>query len=92
MTKISPDVGKVISGARSDCDVIVVINVKKAMNDGLKFFFSKNEVLLCPGNDDGMIPVEYFHRIYDRRTGEEVVVKDEETGEVLWPVVPLASA
>jgi hypothetical protein len=39
-----------------------------------------------------MIPVEYFHRIYDRRTGEEVVVKDEETGEVLWPVVPLASA
>ena len=92
MTKISPDIGKVISGARSTCDVIVVVNVKHAMKDGLKFFFSKNEVLLSSGNDDGMIPVKYFHRIYNRRTDEEVVVKDKGTGEVLWPIVPLASA
>ena len=91
MTQDPPDVGKVISGARSTCDVIVVIDVKEAMKDGLKFFFSKNEVLLSSGNDDGLIPVKYFHRVYDRRTKEEVVVKDEETGEVLWPVVPLAS-
>ena len=91
MTDEHPDSREVKSGARSDCDVIVVIDVEKAMEGGLKFFFSKNKVLLCPGNNDGMIPVEYFHSICDRKTGEKLVVKDEKTGEVLWPIVPVAS-
>jgi len=39
--------------------------VKKAVNSGLKFFVSTNYiVILSPGNDDGIIPADYFEKVW----------------------------
>ena len=39
------------SGIRYNCDVIIYIDIKKAMNDGIKFYKSKNDVILSSGID-----------------------------------------
>ena len=39
-------------------------------SDGLKFFRSANDVILCPGNEDGAIPVGYFLKVVDKRSGK----------------------
>lgn len=56
-----PGENGVISGMRSNCDVIITVDMKAAMKDGIKFFRSTNNVILSPGlNDTGSIPPEYF--------------------------------
>merc|ERR1711972_593217 len=40
---------KVVSGMRDDVDVAIVINMAKALKDGIAFFRSSNGVLLTPG-------------------------------------------
>ncbi|KAF6029131.1 TRPT1 [Bugula neritina] len=58
--------GKVVSGARQSCDYVVRINVAKAQKDGLEFFKSKNNVILCPGDENGVILPKYFYSIHPR--------------------------
>lgn len=36
----------VVSGMRGNCDVIIQIDLKAAMNDGIEFFISSNNVIL----------------------------------------------
>lgn len=57
----------VISGMRKSCDVLIYIDVAKAMGAGIQFFKSKNGVILSKGiQDSGVIPVEYFASIVER--------------------------
>ena len=42
----SPIEGKVISGMRSDCEVALYVDMRRAMQDGIQFFRSSNGVLL----------------------------------------------
>lgn len=47
----------IISGIRNNCQIIILIDVKKASERyDLKFFRSSNGVILCPGNEKGTIP------------------------------------
>lgn len=55
-----PDSANVISGMRHDCDYLVRVNIWKAAQDGLKFFKSANDVILCPGDENGYIPPKYL--------------------------------
>lgn len=48
-----------ISGKRSDCNLIIYINMKEAMLDGIIFFESANGVILTEGIN-GIIPVKYL--------------------------------
>jgi len=57
---------KVISGMRKSCDIIIWIDVEKTMKEGIKFFRSSNNVILSPGNDDGIIPANCFKYITNR--------------------------
>jgi 2'-phosphotransferase len=50
------------SGQRIDCDVLIHINMEKAMNDGMKFFLSENNVILTRGLG-GVIDPKYFVKI-----------------------------
>ena len=60
--------GVVVSGARNSAEVFIVINVEKAIADGILFYKSKNGVILSPGKGStGLIPPEYFSRIVHRR-------------------------
>lgn len=51
----------VISGMRSSCRWLVYVNVKQAHQDGLRFFRSKNNVILCGGDEAGYIKPKYLH-------------------------------
>lgn len=56
------------SGMPNYCDTVVEVDVEKAMRDGLKFYKSENDVVLCPGDSNGYLQKKYFKRIYDRKT------------------------
>lgn len=53
----------VTSGMRSTCDVIIYLDMEKAMRDGLKFYESSNNVVLSEGNESGMILPKYFSKV-----------------------------
>ena len=64
----------VISGMRYSCNVLVYIDLEKALANGIKFFKSENGVVLTEGlNNEGYLPKEYFSKVVTKK------------GEVLWP-------
>lgn len=58
----------VVSGIRSNCTVAIVVDVRRAMADGIKFFVSDNGVVLTSGNADGFLEPRYFAAILDAKT------------------------
>lgn len=52
----------VISGMRKSADVLIYINVEKAMAAGIKFYLSKNGVILSDGIN-GTISPEFFAKV-----------------------------
>jgi len=58
------------SGIRGNCKVLIFVNMKQAMDDGIEFYMSENKVVLSPGiGDEGLIDRKYFSKIVDRYTG-----------------------
>lgn len=57
-----PTDGEVISGMRRDINVLIFLDVKKALEDGMKLYISDNRVILTEGFD-GVVPVKYFEKI-----------------------------
>ena len=50
----------VISGMRASAQVYIYIDVHKAMEDGIVFYRSANNVILSPGDEEGTIQTKYF--------------------------------
>lgn len=48
-----------VSGKRHDCDLLVFVDMKKAMEDGIIFYESQNGVILTEGID-GFLPPLYL--------------------------------
>lgn len=72
----SADLNKVVSGVRSDCEVLIYIDIAKAINDGLKFYISDNGVVLCEGiGNEGFIHSKYFTKIVDKQTNKNIDLK-----------------
>jgi 2'-phosphotransferase len=57
----------VISGMRKACQIFIYIDVAAALADGFKFYRSANNVILCPGNEAGILPARYFAKVKDMR-------------------------
>ncbi|OEL33598.1 tRNA 2'-phosphotransferase 1 [Dichanthelium oligosanthes] len=57
-----PSDGEVISGIRQNVNILIHLDVKKALEDGLKLYISDNKVILTEGFD-GVVPVKYFEKI-----------------------------
>eukprot|EP00088_Acartia_fossae_P003878 TRINITY_DN11668_c0_g1_i1.p1 TRINITY_DN11668_c0_g1~~TRINITY_DN11668_c0_g1_i1.p1 ORF type:complete len:207 (-),score=27.56 TRINITY_DN11668_c0_g1_i1:39-659(-) len=55
----------VISGMRNTCQLYIYIDIGTALQDGIKFFRSSNNVILSPGNCDGVILPKYFKQVLD---------------------------
>ena len=62
-----PGKNGVISGMRGTCEVVVEINMPKAMygEHRLPFYISGNNVILSEGLADGSIPPQCFRTVYD---------------------------
>ena len=48
---------------RTDSQVLIFINLQKALNAGIKFFMSDNGVILTEGDSDGFLRPEFFERV-----------------------------
>jgi len=59
------------SGFRKSCDLLIFIDVARAMQDGCAFFRSANNVILSPGFD-GVIPSQYFSQVIKRKSREVI--------------------
>ncbi|KAH1030333.1 hypothetical protein J1N35_042507 [Gossypium stocksii] len=57
-----PIEGEVISGMRRDVNVLIYLDVRKALEEGMKLYISDNKVILTEGFD-GVVPVKYFEKI-----------------------------
>ena len=57
----------VISGMRSSCQIVVEVNMTRAMhsNPPVPFWISQNRVILSEGLEDGSIPTQYFRTVMD---------------------------
>ncbi|XP_060065996.1 tRNA 2'-phosphotransferase 1-like [Ylistrum balloti] len=60
------------SGFPPYCDIAIEIDLRRALDDGIKFYKSENEVILSPGNASGCIPKKYFKKAYHIRTRDDL--------------------
>ncbi|EFA02080.1 tRNA 2'-phosphotransferase 1 [Tribolium castaneum] len=51
---------------RKNVQVLIYIDVAKALSDGIKFYMSSNGVILSPGNEKGILEPKYFWKIVKR--------------------------
>ncbi|KAJ3565219.1 hypothetical protein NP233_g7769 [Leucocoprinus birnbaumii] len=58
----------VISGMRKSSQILIFIDVQKAIDTGIKFELSDNGVVLTEGNEEGYLKPDYFSRVEDART------------------------
>jgi len=56
---------RAVSGMRSDCNLVIWLDLRRALEEGLPFFMSNNGVVLSPGDSTGCIPPQYFQRAMD---------------------------
>ena len=56
------------SGFRSSCEIIIFIDVPRAIKDGYQFYISKNGVILSEGNNNGYLPANYIVKVIDKNT------------------------
>lgn len=74
--------GTVISGMRSDAEILIYINLRRALEAGCPFYRSENGVLLSEGmgvSDDGeakIVPIEFFDLVVERRAGLGILWED----------------
>lgn len=62
-----PNDKTVISGVRYNTEVFIYINWRLAMSEGLQFYRSLNNVVLCPGDENGFIKPKYFLIVCDNK-------------------------
>ena len=78
MTRSHIHMAQKLSGIRRNSEVILVIDLKKAMENGIKFFKAPNNVILC----DQIIPSEYIKKL-DKFQEFEKIENISESSEVL---------
>ncbi|XP_071056768.1 tRNA 2'-phosphotransferase 1-like isoform X2 [Onthophagus taurus] len=59
----SIDKNKCISGVRGNVEILIYIDLKKALDSGFKFYLSPNKVILSPGDINGLISSEFFFKV-----------------------------
>ncbi|KAK0673816.1 putative tRNA 2'-phosphotransferase 1 [Cercophora samala] len=65
-----PDGEGVISGMRKDAELLVYVDVARAIGEGkMKFWMSENGVVLTEGDGEGVVGVEYFREVVGRDGG-----------------------
>ncbi|XP_076368072.1 tRNA 2'-phosphotransferase [Tachypleus tridentatus] len=59
-----PGENGVISGMRKNCEIFILVDAIKAIDDGYKFFRSENNVILSPGDKNGYLKPKYFKEVW----------------------------
>ncbi len=78
-TGLPEDKQGVISGMRSDAEMLIYIDIKKSLEDGdIKWWLSENGVVLTEGDENGMLGAKYFKKVEGRRSDCGVLWEDGE--------------
>ena len=67
---------ELISGMRAHSEILIYLDVPKALENGMRIWRSFNNVLLTRGFD-GVIPIEYFSRVV-RATPRQIIWQNRE--------------
>ena len=71
----------VLSGMRNSSTLLIYIDIRAALADGVPFFMSSNGVVLSAGDaETGVVPLKYFERVLERG-GKELVKGGEIVAE-----------
>lgn len=65
-----------ILGIRALANVLIYLDVDKCIAEGLEFYKAKNDAILCPGNEQGMVPVLCFARVVSAADGSAVDISE----------------
>jgi len=57
---------------RNSSQILIFIDVQKALEAGIKFKLSDNGVVLSAGDERGFLKPEYFSRVEDAKTRRAV--------------------
>lgn len=62
---------KVVSGIRKGANVLVWVDVRKSAEEGgVKWWRSANGVVLTQGDTNGIVGLEWFKKVVDRKSGD----------------------
>ena len=61
------NISNVKSGMRSNCTLLIYVDIVQCIKDGIKFYISSNNVVLSDGDKNGTIAPKYFTNIVKRR-------------------------
>jgi len=70
-SQFRPNDSRMISGMRSNCTVLIHIDLRKSLSDNVPFVLSENGVILCEGldiNGRKVLPLEYVDKV-ERKVG-----------------------
>lgn len=73
------------TGMRNSSQILIFVDVQKALDMGIKFYLSANGVVLTEGNSDGFLSPEFFLQV-ENANGTPV-----QGWESSGPIVPAAS-
>jgi 2'-phosphotransferase len=57
----------VISGMRTSSQILIYVDIAKALSVGIKFYLSSNGVVLTEGDELGFLSPSFFERVVDAR-------------------------
>jgi len=63
-------------GMRTSSQILIFIDVQKALNAGIKFSLSDNGVVLTEGDEKGFLSKQFFEKVVDVKKGELVGWQD----------------
>ncbi len=66
-----PGSDKVVSGMRTDCQILIYLDIQKCLDDKIELYLSENNVVLTKGND-GVLDSKYFLKVIDLKTGKAI--------------------
>lgn len=62
-----PGESGVISGMRASSELVVHVDVRAAVDAGINFYTSSNNVILTPGDANGFLSLDYVTQVVDKR-------------------------
>jgi 2'-phosphotransferase len=76
-TGLPEDKQGVISGMRSDTEILIYVDIEKSLRDGgTSWWISENGVVLTEGNGDGLLPSKYWKKVIGRKQDVGILWED----------------
>ena len=72
-----------VSGIRPNCEVLVYIDLKAVVREGIKFFRGDDGVLWSDGNKQGVIPPKFFlYAVHISPTTGQQIYNEDLSGKI----------